>query len=85
MFVCVGFVVHVLTCLYLCIHQCSSSRAVEMEVAPLRKKLGCLRQENASLALENRQLISDLEATQIELASSKTKVLSENNPACKDH
>ncbi|CDQ69917.1 unnamed protein product [Oncorhynchus mykiss] len=53
--------------------RCSSSRAVEMEVAPLRKKLGCLRQENASLALENRQLISDLEATQIELASSKTK------------
>ncbi|KAL0966688.1 hypothetical protein UPYG_G00298450 [Umbra pygmaea] len=51
----------------------SRSRGEEMEAAPLRKKLGGLRQENASLATENRQLISDLEAAHIELSSSKTK------------
>ncbi|KAJ8011364.1 hypothetical protein DPEC_G00057380 [Dallia pectoralis] len=52
----------------------SRSRGVEMEALPLRKKLGGLRQENACLAMENRQLISDLEAAHVELASSKSKV-----------
>ncbi|XP_028974833.2 coiled-coil domain-containing protein 18 isoform X1 [Esox lucius] len=55
-------------------HSSSRSRGVEMEAVPLRKKLGGLRQENASLSMENRQLISDLEAAHVELASSKSKV-----------
>lgn len=41
----------------------------------LRRKLNTIRQENTSLAMENRQLISDIEAAQLELVSSKSKVM----------
>ncbi|KAM6948763.1 LOW QUALITY PROTEIN: coiled-coil domain-containing protein 18 [Aplochiton taeniatus] len=52
----------------------SRSMEVQMEPAPLRKKLGFLRQENACLAMQNQQLVSDLEQTQLELATTKTKI-----------
>lgn len=47
---------------------------MENEAAQLRRKLSSVREENSSLVMENRQLISDLEAAQIEIASSKSKV-----------
>lgn len=53
-----------------------SDRDMENEAAQLRRKLSSVREENSSLVLENRQLISDLEAAQLEIASSKTKVFS---------
>lgn len=37
-----------------------------------------MEEENASLVTENKQLITELEAAHLELASSKTKV----QPAC---
>ncbi|KAJ3595534.1 hypothetical protein NHX12_004837 [Muraenolepis orangiensis] len=46
-----------------------------MAAAPVRKKLlGCVRQENACLTMQNQQLITDLESAQYELASSKSKI-----------
>ncbi|KAK3513397.1 hypothetical protein QTP70_014223 [Hemibagrus guttatus] len=51
-----------------------SDRDMENEAAQLRRKLSSVREENSSLVLENRQLISDLEAAQLEIASSKTKM-----------
>lgn len=51
------------------------SRAdMEDEAAQLRRTLGSVREENSSLVLENRQLMSDLEAAQLEIASSRSKV-----------
>lgn len=51
-----------------------SDRDMENEAAGLRRKLSVVREENSSLVLENRQLIGDLEAAQLEIASSKSKV-----------
>ncbi|XP_027013980.2 coiled-coil domain-containing protein 18 [Tachysurus fulvidraco] len=51
-----------------------SDRGMDDEVAHLRRKLSSVREENSSLVLENRQLINDLEAAQLEIASSKTKM-----------
>ncbi|XP_026802124.3 coiled-coil domain-containing protein 18 isoform X2 [Pangasianodon hypophthalmus] len=51
-----------------------SDRDMENEAAQLRRKLSSVREENSSLVLENRQLISDLEAAQLELTSSKSKM-----------
>ncbi|TST47734.1 Coiled-coil domain-containing protein 18 [Bagarius yarrelli] len=51
-----------------------SDREMENEAAQLRRKLNSVREENSSLMLENRQLISDLEAAQLEIASSKSKM-----------
>ncbi|XP_053507325.1 coiled-coil domain-containing protein 18 isoform X1 [Ictalurus furcatus] len=51
-----------------------SDRDMENEAAQLRRKLSSVREENSSLVMENRQLISDLEAAQIEIASSKSKM-----------
>lgn len=48
---------------------------METETSVLRRKLNSVRQENTSLVMENRQLISDLEAAQLELASSRSKVI----------
>lgn len=45
-----------------------------MEAVSLRKKLGCVRQENACLTMQDEQLISDLDALQYELANSKSQV-----------
>ncbi|KAM9440276.1 coiled-coil domain-containing protein 18 isoform 1-T1 [Clarias gariepinus] len=51
------------------------SRAdMEDEAAQLRRTLGSVREENSSLVLENRQLMSDLEAAQLEIASSRSKM-----------
>ncbi|XP_022610747.1 coiled-coil domain-containing protein 18 [Seriola dumerili] len=50
-------------------------RSVDMETISLRKKLGCaLRQENACLAMQDEQLISDIDAMQYELATSKSQL-----------
>lgn len=47
---------------------------MENEAAQLRRKLSSVREENSSLVLENRQLITDLDAAQLEIASSRSKV-----------
>ncbi|XP_060762488.1 coiled-coil domain-containing protein 18 isoform X2 [Neoarius graeffei] len=52
---------------------------MENEVAQLRRKLGSVREENSSLVLENRQLIRDLEAAQLEITSSKSKLRSDGD------
>ncbi|XP_049335259.1 cytoskeletal protein Sojo isoform X3 [Astyanax mexicanus] len=54
--------------------QALSSRELEMKYAQLRRRLSTMEQENNSLVLENKKLISELEDMQFELASSKTKV-----------
>ncbi|KAJ8270913.1 hypothetical protein GJAV_G00120670 [Gymnothorax javanicus] len=46
----------------------------EMENSLLRKTLGSVREENSSLVLENQRLVNELEAVQLELASSHAKV-----------
>uniref|UniRef100_A0A3B1JAK3 Coiled-coil domain containing 18 n=1 Tax=Astyanax mexicanus TaxID=7994 RepID=A0A3B1JAK3_ASTMX len=51
-----------------------SVREMETETSQLRRKFNTVRQENSSLVLENRQLITDLETTQLELANSKSKL-----------
>ncbi|KAI4894106.1 hypothetical protein NFI96_020168, partial [Prochilodus magdalenae] len=56
-----------------CDYQVHSVRDMENETQ-LRRKLNTVRQENSSLVLENRQLINDLEATHLELASSRSKI-----------
>lgn len=48
---------------------------METDTSVLRRKLTSVRQENTSLVMENRQLVSDLEAAQLELASSRSKVM----------
>lgn len=48
---------------------------METETSVLRRKLNFIRQENTSLVMENRQLSSDLETAQLELASSRNKVM----------
>ncbi|XP_044076253.1 coiled-coil domain-containing protein 18 isoform X2 [Siniperca chuatsi] len=48
--------------------------SVEMESVSSRKKAGCVRQENACLTMQDEQLISDLDAMQYELATSKSQV-----------
>lgn len=60
---------------------------MENEAAHLRRKLSSVREENSSLVLENRQLISDLEAAQLEISSSKSKVphISRFNPSTPRH
>ncbi|XP_075954725.1 coiled-coil domain-containing protein 18 isoform X1 [Anarhichas minor] len=45
-----------------------------MESYSSRKKGGCVRQENACLTMQDEQLISDLDAMQYELATSKSQV-----------
>ncbi|XP_031153874.1 coiled-coil domain-containing protein 18 isoform X2 [Sander lucioperca] len=49
------------------------ARSVEMESFSKRKKGGCVRQENARLTAQDEQLISDLDAMQYELATSKSQ------------
>lgn len=51
-----------------------SDRDMENEAAQLRRKLSSVKEENSCLVLENRQLISDLEAAQLEITSSKSKM-----------
>lgn len=48
---------------------------METETSVLRRKLNTIRQENTSLVMENRQLIGDIETAQLELASSRSKVM----------
>lgn len=43
-------------------------------ISASRKKVGCVRQENARLTLQDEQLISDLDAMQYEMATSKSQV-----------
>ncbi|XP_047446699.1 coiled-coil domain-containing protein 18 isoform X1 [Mugil cephalus] len=50
------------------------AQSVEMESISSRKKGGCVRQENACLVFQDEQLISDLDAMQYELATSKSQV-----------
>ncbi|XP_047223128.1 coiled-coil domain-containing protein 18 [Girardinichthys multiradiatus] len=45
-----------------------------MESAPVRKRVGCVRQENACLITEDEQLICDLDALQYEPGVSKLQV-----------
>lgn len=45
-----------------------------MESVSSRKKVGCVRQENACLTMPDEQLISDLDAMRYELATSKSQV-----------
>lgn len=47
---------------------------MEAETSVLRRKLNTIRQENASLVLQNQQLMGDIEAAQMELASSRSKI-----------
>ncbi|KAF7692313.1 hypothetical protein HF521_009923 [Silurus meridionalis] len=51
-----------------------SDTDMQNEVGLLRRKLSMVREENSSLVLENRQLISDLENAQLEIASSRSKM-----------
>ncbi|XP_056329051.1 coiled-coil domain-containing protein 18 [Danio aesculapii] len=59
-----------------CAHprDCRSVRDMEAETSVLRRKLNTIRQENSSLVLQNRQLMGDIEAAQMELASSRSKI-----------
>uniref|UniRef100_A0A4W6FE73 Coiled-coil domain containing 18 n=1 Tax=Lates calcarifer TaxID=8187 RepID=A0A4W6FE73_LATCA len=50
------------------------TKSEDMEAVSLRKKLGCVRQENACLTMQDEQLISDLDALQYELANSKSQL-----------
>nr|XP_020471831.1 coiled-coil domain-containing protein 18 isoform X2 [Monopterus albus] len=50
------------------------ARSVEMEPVSSRKKVGCVRQENACLTMQDEQLNDGLDAVQYELATSKTRV-----------
>ncbi|XP_071202064.1 coiled-coil domain-containing protein 18-like isoform X1 [Salvelinus alpinus] len=52
----------------------SSMRELESKNLHLRRKLSSVEEESASVMQENRQLIIELEAVNLELASSKTKV-----------
>ncbi|KAA0719027.1 Coiled-coil domain-containing protein 18 [Triplophysa tibetana] len=61
-------------CVYISASDCIPKRDMETETSVLRRKLNSIRQENTSLVMENRQLISDLEAAQLELASSRSKI-----------
>ncbi|XP_062852606.1 coiled-coil domain-containing protein 18 isoform X2 [Trichomycterus rosablanca] len=54
--------------------QTFSAQELEIKNAQLRRILSTAEQEKASLILENRKLINELETLQLELASSKTKV-----------
>lgn len=49
-------------------------RELESKNLHLRRKLSSVEEESASVMQENRQLIIELEAVNLELASSKTKV-----------
>ncbi|XP_051989334.1 LOW QUALITY PROTEIN: coiled-coil domain-containing protein 18-like [Xyrauchen texanus] len=59
---------HISTC------DCRPVRDMETEMSVLRRKVYSIRQENTSLVMENKQLISDLEAAQLELSSSTSKI-----------
>ncbi|CAB1429621.1 unnamed protein product [Pleuronectes platessa] len=48
-------------------------RPADMESISLRKKVGCVRQENACLSMDE-QLISDFDALQYELTSSRSQL-----------
>ncbi|XP_062284878.1 coiled-coil domain-containing protein 18 isoform X1 [Scomber scombrus] len=50
------------------------ARSLEMESVAARRKLGCVRQENACLTMQDEELISDLDAMQYELVTSKSQV-----------
>ncbi|XP_069568595.1 coiled-coil domain-containing protein 18 isoform X1 [Brachyistius frenatus] len=50
------------------------AQEVEMESVSSRKKRGCVRQENAHLAMQDEQLINDIDAMRYELAVSKSQV-----------
>ncbi|CDQ74998.1 unnamed protein product [Oncorhynchus mykiss] len=52
----------------------SSMRELESKNLHLRRKLSSVEEESVSVMQENRQLIIELEAVNLELASSKTKV-----------
>ncbi|XP_031641622.1 coiled-coil domain-containing protein 18 [Oncorhynchus kisutch] len=52
----------------------SSIRELESKNLHLRRKLSSVEEESVSVMQENRQLIIELEAVNLELASSKTKV-----------
>lgn len=45
-----------------------------MESYSMRKKVGCVRQENACLTIPDEHLISDLDALRYELTTSKSQV-----------
>lgn len=49
-------------------------RELESKNLHLRRKLSSVEEESVSVMQENRQLIIELEAVNLELASSKTKV-----------
>lgn len=49
-------------------------RELETKNGQLRRKVSCVEEEKACLQLENKQLISEMEALQIQLANYKTKV-----------
>ncbi|XP_051555297.1 coiled-coil domain-containing protein 18-like isoform X2 [Myxocyprinus asiaticus] len=57
-----------------CACDCRPVRDMETEMSVLTRKVNSIRQENSSLVMENKLLINDLEATQLELASSKSKI-----------
>ncbi|GLD51194.1 coiled-coil domain-containing protein 18 isoform X1, partial [Lates japonicus] len=50
------------------------TKSEDMEAVSLRKKVGCVRQENACLTMQDEQLISDHDALQYELANSKSQL-----------
>ena len=64
----VGFLFQVLTGRPLSEHE------LETKNAQLRRKVSSVEDEKACLQLENRQLLGELEAVQLELASYKIKV-----------
>lgn len=45
-----------------------------MESVTVRRKVGCVRQENACLTMQDEELINDLDAMQYKLATSKSQV-----------
>ncbi|XP_051983885.1 coiled-coil domain-containing protein 18-like isoform X1 [Xyrauchen texanus] len=57
-----------------CACDCRPVRNMETEMSVLRRKVNSIRQENSSLVMENKLLINDLEAAQLVLASSKSKI-----------
>ena len=51
-----------------------SEKTTEMDSVSARKKVCCVRQENACLTTQDEQLIRDLNALQYELAAPKPQV-----------